>query len=95
MSNVPVKILRRDLLRRAAAATGAGCALVALGSEIAPGQAQVRSKLAKAEAHYQDQPNGQQHCAACAYYIAPVACQVVRGEVSPNGWCERFQPRTG
>lgn len=95
MANIPTQIRRRDVLLRAVAATGAGCSLAALGSGLPGAQAQVRQKLAKAEAHYQDQPNGQQHCAACVYYVAPVACQVVRGEVSPNGWCDRFQPRAG
>ena len=94
MPDIRTKIPRRDMLRRLAAATG-GCGIVALRSGIAPAQAQSRPKLAKAEAHYQDQPNGQQHCAACAFYIPPAACQMVRGEVSPNGWCDRFQPRAG
>lgn len=82
---------RRDILRNAVTLVGAGCALAALRSE----QAIAQPKLAKAEARYQEHPNGQQHCAVCAFYVAPVACQVVRGEVSPNGWCDRFQPKTG
>ena len=85
---------RREMLRQsvmtAVLAVGAGCAIVTLSSRQAAAQ-----KLAKAEAHYQDRPNDQQHCAACAFYLPPVACQVVRGEVSPNGWCDKFQPRAG
>jgi uncharacterized membrane protein len=94
MRNLRRQVMRRDMLRRAVAATSAG-ALIGLRSSFAPAQAQSRQKLAKADAHYQDQPNGTQHCADCAFYIPPVACQLVRGEVSPNGWCQRFQPRAG
>ena len=84
------EIPRRRMLRETAKVVGAGCLLATLESK--HGHAQ---KLAKAEARYQDHPNGPQHCAVCAFYLPPVACQVVRGEVSPNGWCDRFQPKSG
>ena len=82
---------RRDVLRTAVKIVGAGCALATLRSE----QVAAQPKVAKTEVRYRDQPNGQQHCAICAYYLPPVACQLVRGEVSPNGWCGLFQPKTG
>src|SRR6266702_1312030 len=85
---------RRDILRTAATAVGAGCAVVASISQQATAQ-QRPQKAAKAEVHYQEQPNGQQHCEMCAYYLPPVACRVVRGEVSPNGWCNQFQAKAG
>lgn len=85
---------RRDLLETALATVGAGCVLIALRAEQTPAQAEGQPKLAKADASYQDRPNGQQHCAICAHYLPPAACQVVQGEVSPNGWCDRFQPKT-
>ena len=30
----------------------------------------------------------------CEYYITPVGCKLVRGEVSPNGWCSFFHAGT-
>lgn len=47
-------------------------------------------KLSKAEAKYQDMPNGQQHCAGCVHFESPNSCSVVQGTVSPNGWCQRY-----
>lgn len=52
--------------------------------------ARAQQKVAKLDARYQEHPNGAQHCALCQYYIAPVACKLVRGEISPNGWCSFF-----
>lgn len=92
MPDIPRSIPRRAVLLTAFRVAGAGCALVAATSDRAA--AQTRQKIAKADAHYRDSPNGQQHCAICAFYVPPVGCSVVRGEVSPNGWCDRFQPRT-
>lgn len=45
------------------------------------------AKLSKAIAQYQTEPKGEQHCAICAHFIAPNACRVVEGDISPNGWC--------
>ena len=84
---------RREVLRTAAAAVGAGFAVAAPLSQEAAAQEQRGSKAAKAVVHYQEQPNGQQRCELCAYYVPPVACRLVRGEVSPNGWCNQFQAK--
>jgi hypothetical protein len=56
---------------------------------------QAAAKAPKVNAHYQDQPNGPQHCEVCAYYVAPVGCKLVVGEVSPNGWCSFFHVKNG
>ncbi|HKM64517.1 MAG TPA: hypothetical protein VJY39_18690 [Acidisphaera sp.] len=82
---------RRRVLGTALIGAAAGCACAVLRS--APAAAQ--QKTAKADAGYQDHPNGSAHCELCAYYLPPVACRVVRGEVSPNGWCGLFQARAG
>jgi hypothetical protein len=57
-------------------------------------RATAQQKVAKLDAHYRDHPNGTKHCTLCEYYIAPVACKLVRGEVSPNGWCTFFRTAT-
>jgi hypothetical protein len=87
MTDLPPRMLRRDMLRTTLNLAGSGCILFALGSE----QVAAQAKIAKVVANYQDHPHGQQRCEACAYYLPPVACQLVRGEVSPNGWCSQFQ----
>ena len=56
--------------------------------------ARAQQKVAKLDARYQEHPNGTQHCALCQYYVTPVACKLVRGEVSPNGWCSFFHAAT-
>jgi hypothetical protein len=52
--------------------------------------AQVPHRISPAAAKYQDTPRGGMSCAACTFFRRPAACQVVEGNVSPNGWCELF-----
>jgi len=77
--------------RRAIKVAASGIGLAALPLQ----RASAAQKVAKLDARYQDHPNSTQHCALCEYYVAPVACKLVRGEVSPNGWCSFFHTATG
>jgi hypothetical protein len=81
-----IALPRRQVIK--AAASGIG--LAALQSQRAGAQ----QKVAKLDARYQDHPNGTQHCALCEFYVSPVSCKLVRGEVSPNGWCSFFHAAT-
>jgi hypothetical protein len=46
--------------------------------------------MTKARAEYQGIPNGIYSCATCTLFVAPNACKVVEGEVSPDGWCKAY-----
>jgi len=52
--------------------------------------AQVPAKMSRAAAQYQDTPRGGLSCVGCTFFRRPNACQVVEGEISPNGWCRLF-----
>jgi High potential iron-sulfur protein len=52
--------------------------------------AQAADKMTKAQAEYQDTPNGIYSCATCTLFEAPNGCKVVEGEVSKEGWCKAF-----
>jgi hypothetical protein len=52
-----------------------------------PGQ---QEKLSKAQAEYQDGPKGIAMCATCTLFVAPRACKIVEGDISPNGWCKAY-----
>jgi hypothetical protein len=44
--------------------------------------------MTKAEVRYQDQPKGEQRCDQCVNFIPTSnSCQLVEGEISPQGWC--------
>jgi hypothetical protein len=77
----PSGLLRRQILW--AAFLGA-----AAGNAVSPAAAQ--QKMSKAEAEYQDQPKNGLACAACTLFRPPRACQVVEGDISPDGWCKFF-----
>jgi hypothetical protein len=55
---------------------------------IAPAAAQ--QKMSQSEAQYQDRPKSELSCAACSLFRPPRSCEVVQGDISPNGWCKFF-----
>jgi len=75
--------VRFDLSRRAllaALAVGGSCEATA----------QAPPKLSQAAAQYQNHPRGGLSCVGCTFFRRPRSCQVVDGEISPNGWCRLF-----
>jgi hypothetical protein len=58
------------------------------GALVAPAFA--ADKMTRAQAQYQDTPNGIYSCGMCSLFEAPNACKVVEGEISKDGWCKAF-----
>jgi hypothetical protein len=52
--------------------------------------AQASVKVSRAEVRYQDTPRGGLSCVGCTFFRRPRSCQVVEGDISPNGWCRLF-----
>lgn len=48
-------------------------------------------KHSKAEAKYTDMGSRTEHCSICEHYQRPRACELVRGAVSPQGWCKYWE----
>jgi hypothetical protein len=78
---------RRELLPTL---LGAGAVLAAALSLVKGGTAAAQSKTDKKTAKYQDHPNNGQSCSQCRFFLPPKSCQLVAGDISPNGWCEFF-----
>lgn len=57
--------------------------------------------LDRTEAGYQSEPNGDQRCERCSYYIPDKnddclgACVRIKGYVDPDGWCEYYRTQVG
>ena len=46
-------------------------------------------KMTKADADYQEMPNGDESCANCQLFVAEDnSCRVVEGDISPQAWCK-------
>ncbi len=91
-------ITRRALLKGAAVAvTGLVIAPAILANQTLPGK--VTASMTKSESGYQNKPLGNQQCSNCAHFIpgsSPQAngtCQVVKGSISPHGWCVVYAPK--
>jgi hypothetical protein len=71
-----------------------GFAVLLMSSALCFSAQAQQQKIKKSEAKYQDKPNGDQHCQLCQFFQAPNQCQLVKGGISPNGWCEHFAAKT-
>ncbi|MBP1688733.1 MAG: hypothetical protein H6Q33_4876 [Deltaproteobacteria bacterium] len=57
-------------------------------ASVGTSSAQVGGTVPKAQAKYQERPNGEQKCSNCQQFVAATnTCKVVEGSVSPEGWC--------
>lgn len=67
-------------------AAGLGAGLVLIGNQSAEAQSKTPKKVAK----YQDHPNKGQQCSTCNFFRPPHSCQLVAGNIEPNGWCSFY-----
>jgi hypothetical protein len=81
LSNARFRLERRKVVQGALGATAA-----ALGV----GRAAAQQQLSPAEAEYQNSPKSGLTCAACTVFRPPRSCEIVAGDISPNGWCKFF-----
>jgi hypothetical protein len=52
--------------------------------------ASAQQKMSQTEAEYQDRSKNGLTCAACSLFRKPRSCEIVEGDISPNGWCRFF-----
>lgn len=55
------------------------------------GAAVAQQKSPKEAVNYQDQPKNGEQCSQCRFFSEPGSCEIVEGEISPEGWCNLFQ----
>lgn len=53
-----------------------------------------QTKLAQTVAKYQANPKNGQECSTCVNFVAPAACRLVAGSISPHGWCQFYAKKT-
>jgi hypothetical protein len=51
------------------------------------------SKVEQSVVQYQTSPKDGAMCSSCVNFVAPNACKVVAGTISPNGWCVAYAPK--
>ncbi len=81
-----MKATRRGLLRT-------GLTILAGGVIATAAHAQDDSKVEQSVVQYQTSPKDGQQCSGCVNFVAPNACKVVAGTISPSGWCVAFAPK--
>jgi hypothetical protein len=52
------------------------------------------SKVDQSVVQYQTSPKDGAMCSGCTNFVAPNACKVVSGTISPNGWCVAYAPKS-
>jgi hypothetical protein len=92
MRKMSRSISRRVLLESAAFSLGVAAACGAPRPALAQ-ETPEADKIKQAEAHYQNQPKGQQRCEICLQFMPPNRCKIVQGPINPKGWCQFFAAR--
>jgi hypothetical protein len=86
MSKCPV-LSRRLLL----------ASVLALATPLAPTHAEDEvpeaNKIPQKDALYQSHPKGPQRCQICLQFTPPNTCKIVKGTITPQGWCQYFAAR--
>jgi len=62
------------------------------GCMYSPTVMQAAGTTPKSAARYRDSPNRGRRCAGCTHFLKPNRCEIVAGEISPNGWCRFHTP---
>jgi len=81
---------RRGVLRAGLMIVAGGAAAVAATAARADDS---DSKVDQSVVQYQTSPKDGAQCSGCVNFVAPNACKVVKGTISPNGWCVAFAPK--
>ncbi|WP_237058048.1 high-potential iron-sulfur protein [Microbulbifer sediminum] len=81
---------KRDISRRKFLKLSGCAAILVPAAIIATDRAMAQGKASKDSVKYQDSPKDGQKCKDCQFFTEPNACQVVEGEISPEGWCNLY-----
>jgi hypothetical protein len=57
-------------------------------------QAEAAATIDKKTADYQTHPNGGKQCSGCVQFISPSSCKLVKGTISPTGYCKFFAAKS-
>ncbi|TIL81915.1 MAG: twin-arginine translocation signal domain-containing protein [Mesorhizobium sp.] len=69
-----------------------GAALAGAGGLASCMTGQPTARGAGTTALYQNSPNKGRRCGGCKHFLEPNACEIVAGEISPDGWCRFYEP---
>ena len=90
------KTLINGLTRRTFFGVGLGAAAgVALASNV-----RAQAQLEKDAVNYQEEPQGEQRCSNCVFWLPGEdpegvgACSMVQGEILPEAWCAIWAPQS-
>ncbi len=98
MSNKNEVAGRRSVLQAGLGLLAAGSATAAMAGRAAAQVKLAQEKLAQELVQYRATPNPDAPasiCSSCVNWVAPNACNIVAGEIHPNGWCVAYAPKNG
>lgn len=64
--------------------------MAAAATALSADDAKTQAKATQQDAEYQPTPNNGLVCEVCSLFRPPRACEIVAGDINPNGWCKFF-----
>jgi hypothetical protein len=85
---------KKPATRRTALKTCLGLLAAGGAAGIASRARAQSAKATPASVGYQTKPSDGQQCSGCTQFVAPNACLLVSGVISPSGWCQLYSPKS-
>jgi len=70
-------------------------AAVSAAPILALGSTGAEAKMAQTAVGYQQTPKDGKQCDGCNFFVAPNACKLVDGDISPSGYCKLWSKKAG
>lgn len=76
---------RKQVIEKLAAAP------IAIGAfAVLQAQAEAAASIDQKTAAYVTHPVGGKQCSTCVQFVKPSSCKLVKGTISPKGWCKFY-----
>ncbi len=89
--NQPTRISRRTLFEEGMRFVVGGPVILWAASRAS--RVEAATKVSQVMAGYQTSPKGEAKCAGCSHFQAPSSCELVEGQISPEGWCKLYKKK--
>jgi len=86
MSGLDFRVARGELVSLLGPSGCGKTTLLRIIAGLTPADAE--AKAPKKAVNYQYEPKDGKRCEVCQNWQPPDACKLIRGEISPDGWCQ-------
>jgi len=85
--------MRNDGMKSPASRRNFLIAMAGVAPLVTLGSMSAEAKMAQTNVGYQTEPKDGKECDQCNFFVAPNACKVVDGDITPTGYCKLWNKK--